>query len=761
MKPDCDLWKKCIVGSALVASILPWTGVAVSPAPAARAIPGITAPDPHPAGCVDCHVSYPDLGMDARISVLMNGGGRRDDSVFMARLQALAPEGVTFKGRHPRVDSAYENIPAACIECHSDPSVRAPSFGALMHVIHLGGVKDGHFLSVFQGECTHCHKLDMSVGTVEMPSGPEPPRTLPESAGYTDVAAPMPGLDGTGMPQETFYLILFPLCLILLVGAGVCLCFGAVAWCSGACPDEASGDGQGAMLAKTGKTAWSAMAGRAALVACALGGVLPLFAQNPESGALWLPYLINEEGALPTYGASVAVDGQGGIHAVYAIYTGTDQGRQPAIYAYCPAYPAMRTNWTFIRLGEAVQDARLALDPAGRPRLILFGPRPDPNTTFRVQYQYASCDAGWTNAANWTLTTVVTPIEATATREYDNNRYFAISPQGEAAFVYTDTSNNGHPGTFYMSCTAGHTNAANWIETTLTTDFIFDKPSLAFAPDGRPRLAFGLSYQDSLYLAYAQCDGASTNPASWSMTLLSEIHGSAMYSLQADTNGHPRLALSSGSYAAAPFADHQLYYLWCNEGATVSATNWSFNNVGLFLTSGAVDLALDTLGRPRISHLTAEGLGVAWCNTGAASANAVWQRRVVESNASLAGDYEVLPIVPCSSSSWINGQRSSLALDAAGNPRFGYDAQHLWTGVYLDPPGGTCHFTDITMTRFAFLNLPPQLAIRRLGNQLEISFDAGTLEFAAQPSGPWTPVAVNSPLLVTPLEPQGYYRVHQ
>jgi hypothetical protein len=34
-------------------------------------IPGVTAPDQFPRGCVDCHVNRPDLKMDVRISTIM------------------------------------------------------------------------------------------------------------------------------------------------------------------------------------------------------------------------------------------------------------------------------------------------------------------------------------------------------------------------------------------------------------------------------------------------------------------------------------------------------------------------------------------------------------------------------------------------------------------------------------------------------------------------------------------------------------------
>jgi hypothetical protein len=60
--------------------------------------------------------------------------------------------------------------------------------------------------------------------------------------------------------------------------------------------------------------------------------------------------------------------------------------------------------------------------------MILFGPVGNPDTPSRMRYQYAECKAGWTNAANWTLTTVATPVETVAMREFDRNRYFAIMP---------------------------------------------------------------------------------------------------------------------------------------------------------------------------------------------------------------------------------------------------------------------------------------------------------------------------------------------
>lgn len=427
-----------------------------------------------------------------------------------------------------------------------------------------------------------------------------------------------------------------------------------------------------------------------------------------DQGSLWLPYTLGDGSVLPTYGASVAVDSRGGIHAVFAIYIGRNEyGNRPATYAHCTSGCGDKTSWTFTHIGEDVQDARIALDPNGRPRIMLFGPVFDP-TWPRMRYQYAACDSSCSYSASWTITTIATPIEPTATREYDNNRYFAVDSQGHPAFVYTDTTQNDHPGTFYMSCQSGCTNAGNWVETILS-DSLFDKVSLAFSAEGHPRLAFGFFDENvDLYLSYAQCDVGCESGANWSGTTLVQVHGTAMYSLAADSNGQPRMAVYTGSYAYDPFEDHKLLYLWC-DAQCGSASGWYFTGTGLPFGSGdGVSLALDQQDRPRMSFENDDqGLGYAWCNTECESDNGAWQALEVESQDSLANNYEVLPIRRCTVSTWFNGQRSSLALDPSGNPRIAYDAQHWWYGT--EDIGGVphqCNYQDVTVTRISLLEQP-------------------------------------------------------
>lgn len=117
--------------------------------PPPRSIPGITAEDPHPGACVDCHVVYPEQNLDVRFATLFARMG------------------------HPAADFILADVPDSCRSCHGRDSEVAPPLGPMLHRIHLTGGASNVFLTVYQGECTHCHKLDPATGEWRIPSGPE------------------------------------------------------------------------------------------------------------------------------------------------------------------------------------------------------------------------------------------------------------------------------------------------------------------------------------------------------------------------------------------------------------------------------------------------------------------------------------------------------------------------------------------------------------------------------------------------------------
>jgi len=141
--------------------------------PPLRDIPGITTADMFPSGCVNCHLNFTDRNMDTRISTSLANWEKKVDPKLLAKAQAASPAGVSLTGRHPSSAESLADIPKACIACHDRMSQDAPAFSQMVHLIHLTGGQDNHYMTLFQGECTHCHKFNPDTGKWFVPSGIE------------------------------------------------------------------------------------------------------------------------------------------------------------------------------------------------------------------------------------------------------------------------------------------------------------------------------------------------------------------------------------------------------------------------------------------------------------------------------------------------------------------------------------------------------------------------------------------------------------
>ena len=141
--------------------------------PPLRDIPGITSEDIFPLGCVSCHLNFVDKNMDTRISTSLANWSEKVEPKLLEKAQAASPDGVILVGRHPSAADSLTDIPKACIDCHGSMSQNAPVFSQMVHLIHLTGGKDNHYMTIFQGECTHCHKLNPGTGKWFTPSGNE------------------------------------------------------------------------------------------------------------------------------------------------------------------------------------------------------------------------------------------------------------------------------------------------------------------------------------------------------------------------------------------------------------------------------------------------------------------------------------------------------------------------------------------------------------------------------------------------------------
>ena len=141
--------------------------------PPVRNIPGITTEDMFPLGCVNCHLNFTDRNMDTRISTLFSHWTEKVEPKLLDKAQAATSEGVILTGKHPFETESLKDIPSACIECHNSLSQKAPSFGQMVHIIHLTGGQENHYMTLFQGECTYCHKFNPMTGKWFVPSGAE------------------------------------------------------------------------------------------------------------------------------------------------------------------------------------------------------------------------------------------------------------------------------------------------------------------------------------------------------------------------------------------------------------------------------------------------------------------------------------------------------------------------------------------------------------------------------------------------------------
>jgi len=163
-------------GILLLVPVMPYAPTASGQPPEmppARGIPGITVEDQFPRACVDCHVNYEEMNRDTRLSTLIAQWTTQVEPQLLETAQAVAGPGLELTGVHPRVNAALGDIPAACLGCHESKAANAPPLPPLLHKIHLGGGDEAVFLRVFQGECTHCHKLNKDSGQWWIPSGAE------------------------------------------------------------------------------------------------------------------------------------------------------------------------------------------------------------------------------------------------------------------------------------------------------------------------------------------------------------------------------------------------------------------------------------------------------------------------------------------------------------------------------------------------------------------------------------------------------------
>jgi hypothetical protein len=110
--------------------------------------------------------------MDERLSTKLRA--EQFNPALLARLRGVLPDTMKVTGRHPRLpDPIFRNVPAGCLTCHRDNQTNLPALAPMIHAIHLTGAGENHYLTLFGGQCTNCHKFNATNGRWSIPSGPE------------------------------------------------------------------------------------------------------------------------------------------------------------------------------------------------------------------------------------------------------------------------------------------------------------------------------------------------------------------------------------------------------------------------------------------------------------------------------------------------------------------------------------------------------------------------------------------------------------
>jgi hypothetical protein len=425
----------------------------------------------------------------------------------------------------------------------------------------------------------------------------------------------------------------------------------------------------------------------------------------------------------PTSHPTIGVDANGGVHVAFTPDSATTQDpTRPAYYAYCSANCTSASAFSRVSLGDHVEYANLSLNAAGQPRLLL---RLRAGSMFA--YQYWACDGNCTSTAQWISGTVAYAYARPSASGEPFSRFFALDAAGQPRLVYYDEGENlddPHRGVYYTGCDSNCTSAANWAELQLLQDSDAQQFDLALSATGQARMAYVSYDEDNLdwYVAYAECHTGCFTLANWSTTRLvdtvsASVTEFATFSLRVDSTGHPRLALYTGTGLGGTLTPNTLYYLWCDAASCTGNQMWQALDLNLPDYNGedGVSLALDNQDRPRIAYhaglTTGDGLYYTHCNANCGASAQNWQSGRVEPSAKVNTELPISPypgcpfpqcnppVPPCTYSFWETGVRPALALDAAGNPRIAYDADHHGAA-------SRCTSTDTRLTRFALFNQP-------------------------------------------------------
>lgn len=395
----------------------------------------------------------------------------------------------------------------------------------------------------------------------------------------------------------------------------------------------------------------------------------------------------------------VIVDAGGTMHVAYPALFGGG-----AFYAECAAGCADHDDVKVVAFDtghDTVDNALLALDAAGHPRMLMVTPN---------DLIYASCDTGCANESNWKMSTI---LHHAGERDVTGDM-FALDSQGRPRFLahaplaYFGVGQKPWQSE-WASCDANCTDAAAWTFSKLG-DQVFAYGSLKFDSHDRAHLAL-VANDDHIFnvAAYETCAGDCGNPSSWSVTSFGQAFNSEVDAVTI----HPRVELALTAAGKPRLAvmlkdgdDRKLAYFACDADNCGADQVWT----GTVLARGAnlgegYALALDGNDHPRVAATLDYNIALDACDAADCTADgAGWKAQTVEGGNDIPTD-EIFLYPNCSVGAWLL-HSPSLAVLPDGHARLTYNARDVsGGGIYAtDPTGPACTAgTDMVLARTASL----------------------------------------------------------
>lgn len=403
-----------------------------------------------------------------------------------------------------------------------------------------------------------------------------------------------------------------------------------------------------------------------------------------------------------TRSPKVEVDGKGGIHAIYPAYAVGG-----AYYAYCARGCSGSEDVQVVSFDTegTVLNAMLALDGEGRPRIAL---------AVNQKVYFGSCDEDCGNQDNWQLAMI---LDHQGDREVTGEALALDPAGRPRLLLHTYRAFLGvgqkPPATDFASCDTECTDAKNWSFAQIA-DQIWENSQLKFAADGRAHLATVAQVTEGdlagqKIVAYTSCASDCNQKDNWKGTgivLAFEDSGAAFAidsaaALALTRDGAPRIA---GLARKADGARSLQYYECTGSDCSVGAA-WHGAVISENSSIGAgLDLALDAQDHPRLAFTLGYNIGLYSCNAKDCLAEDVsWTLDKVEFASDLPKDSIIL-YPNCTVDAWFL-HNPSLALTSEGKARIGYQASDVSGGWERpDPTKPDCAAgADMTLSRLAVM----------------------------------------------------------